>query len=151
MDPVKGSAVAVGILVGGGLWFALPEPPPAEAPASLQAEAASLPPARASGEPRPLLRYFYLPDCPGCAEARVLLSEVESEAPDVRFDCASALDEPSEAVIEREFIPAGQDHGALLLDPSGKAVWRLPGHDFDRRAIEEGLARTRGNRKGRSQ
>lgn len=33
----------------------------------------------------------------------------------------------------------GRDHGALALDPSGEVVWRLPGHDFGRNQILEGV------------
>lgn len=144
MDLVKGSAVAVGILVGGGLWIALPQPAKVTASAPVSTE---VPAFRKTEAPRrPLLRYYYLPDCAGCDGARALLADLASE---VHSDCVSALDEPSEAVIEREFIPAGHDHGALFLDASGKTAWRLPGHDFDKGAIEEGIARARGKERSR--
>lgn len=142
MDLAKASAVAVGLAVGIGLWLALPEPPPA--PPAIQGQAART--GAVGGVPadrsarRAMLLYYHLPGCPGCEAVRELLGEMEPENPGIRFECRDALEETNEAAVEREFASEGDDHGALLLDGTGRVVWKAGGHALTRERVGEGIS-----------
>ncbi len=138
MDLAKASAVAVGVVVGAGLWLALLR----SAPVAPGPTAAGIPAPAPSDRPsrRAAFLYYHLPGCPGCAAARELLDGIAPENPGIRFECRDALEESNEAAVEREFIPGGDDHGALLLDASGRVVWKAGGHALTRERVDEGIA-----------
>ncbi len=143
MDLAKASAVAAGLVVGAGLWLALPPPAPVVPPEGNPAGSVAPPVRRAT------LLFYALPGCPGCEAALALLDGMAPENPGIRFERRDALAETSETAVEREFAPGGDDHGALLLDGSGRIVWKAGGHALTRERVDEGIALSRGERRPR--